>query len=351
MKAVVLVGGAGTRLRPLTYTTPKPLLPIANQAFLERQLTWLAAHGVDEAVLSLGYLPDAFVEHFPESRYGGLTLRYAVEPSPLGTSGGIRFAAALAGINERFVVCNGDVLTGLDLTALVAFHDTHGAEASIHLVQVDDPSAFGVVTRYDDDEVQAFVEKPEPGHAPSNWINAGTYVFEPSVLDRIPTDTMVSIERETFPQLLEERGKLYALASPDYWIDIGTPAKFIEAHTDLLRGALGRPPVDGASEITPEVWIQGEVSIAGDATVVGPTLFGDGAAVRGGAHVRGVVAGAGSLIGERARVEGSVLLAGAHLGADARVDSSIIGPGARVDDGAVVMAGSVIGADTHVELS
>ena len=211
MKAVVLVGGEGTRLRPLTYTTPKPLLPIANQAFLERQLAWLARHGIDEVVLSLGYLPDAFVEHFPDGRFGDLVLHYAVEDEPLGTAGGIRYAAEQAGIDERFVVCNGDVLTGLDLSSLVRFHDEHGADATIHLSQVGDPSAFGVVPTYPDGEVKAFVEKPPRGTAPTNWINAGTYVLEPSVLAAVPPGLTVSIERETFPRMLDRRGRLYAL--------------------------------------------------------------------------------------------------------------------------------------------
>ena len=184
MKAVVLVGGAGTRLRPLTFTTPKPLLPIVNVAFLERQLQWLGSFGVDEAVLSLGYLPEAFTEHFSDERFGDIKLRFVVEREPLGTAGGIRFAAE--GINERVLVCNGDVLTDLDLDAFVAFHEARGAEATISLAQVDDPSAFGVVPTRDDGEVIAFVEKPRREQAPTNWINAGTYVLEPSVLASIP---------------------------------------------------------------------------------------------------------------------------------------------------------------------
>ena len=161
VKAIVLVGGEGTRLRPLTYSTPKPLLPIANVAFIERQLSWLAQHGVTEVTLSLGYLPDAFIEHFAGDRFGDLTLRYAVEDEPLGTAGAIRFAAD--GIDERLIVCNGDVLTDLDLGGMLAFHAERGAEATIALTRVDDPSAFGVVPTREDGEVIAFVEKPPPG--------------------------------------------------------------------------------------------------------------------------------------------------------------------------------------------
>ncbi len=255
MKAIVLVGGEGTRLRPLTYHTPKPLLPIVNVPFLERQLSWLAGHGVDEVVLSLGYLPEAFERHFASGRFGAMRVRWVVEREPLGTAGGIRFAAD--GIDERVVVCNGDVLTDLDLTALVRFHDERAAEATIALTRVDDPSAFGVVPTRDDGEVVAFVEKPPPGKAPTNWINAGTYVLEPSVLARIPSRLTVSIERETFPRMLDMPRRLFAQHSDAYWIDIGTPRKYFEAHADVLAGRVGLPPAPGAVERAAAVWVQG----------------------------------------------------------------------------------------------
>jgi NDP-sugar pyrophosphorylase family protein len=241
MKAVVLVGGEGTRLRPLTLSTPKPLLPIANQAFLERQLGWLAGYGVDEVVLSMGYLPDAFHsqfahDHAGEDVFGDIKVRYAVEDEPLGTAGAIRFAAE--GMTERFIVCNGDVLTDLDLSEMVRFHDERDSQATISLTQVEDPSAFGVVPTRADGQVIAFVEKPAPGKAPSNWINAGTYVLEPAFLDRIPPRLNVSIERETFPRMLAEPRGLYGYAAAGYWLDIGTPAKYLQAHADVLGGRL-----------------------------------------------------------------------------------------------------------------
>ena len=258
----MLVGGEGTRLRPLTLTTPKPLLPVANQVFLDRQLSWLAAHGVDEVALSLGYLPDAFQARFPDGRFVDdsgrvVHLVYAVEPVPLGTAGAVRFAAGHLDVDERIVVCNGDVLTGLDLGALVAFHDDRDAEATIHLAQVGDPSAFGVVPTFGDGEVKAFVEKPPPGCAPTDWINAGTYVLEPSIFERIPAGLCVSIERETFPRLLEQRGRLFAMASDAYWIDIGTVDQYLLVHADLLAGRLGSAPAPGAREAAPGIWTQG----------------------------------------------------------------------------------------------
>jgi mannose-1-phosphate guanylyltransferase len=348
VRAIVLVGGEGTRLRPLTYTTPKPLLAIANQPFLERQLTWLAHHGIDEVILSLGYLPDAFAARFPDDRFGDLALRYAVEDEPLGTAGGIRYAAEVAGIDERFVVCNGDVLTTLDLTEMVGFHDEHGGEATIHLCRVEDPSAFGVVPTRPDGEVMAFVEKPPPGRAPSHWINAGTYVLEPSVLDRIPPRLTVSVERQTFPRMLDRPGRLFARQSDAYWIDIGTPEKYLEAHADVLAGRLGAPPAPGAVETAPGVWQQGSVSIAPDARVEPPVLLGPGVHVASGARVRDAVVGAACSVGEDASVLRSVMLERACLADHAEALDAVVGPEAVLEPGVVAVGGTIIGASATV---
>lgn len=320
MKAVVLAGGEGTRLRPLTYTTPKPLLPIANQPFLEHQLTWLARHGVDEVVLSIGYRPDAFAAHFgADSTFGGLRLRYAVEPEPRGTAGGIAFAAASAGgegFTERFLVCNGDVLTDLDLTALVRFHDEHGAEATISLTRVDDPSAFGVVPTDTDGRVLGFVEKPPPGEAPTDWVNAGTYVLEPSILDGIPPGRAASIERETFPALLARDGKLYAMTSDAYWLDIGTPAKYLQANLDMLAGR--------------------------------DALLGPGVEVSPTATLSACAVGAGALVGDGVSAVRSVILAGARIGPGASVVDSVVGAGATIGEGAVVTGVTIVGPGAAV---
>ena len=348
MRAVVLVGGEGTRLRPLTNTVPKPLLPIAGQPFLERQLTWLARHGVTEAVLSLGYLPDAFREHFGDDEFQGIRLRYVVEDEPLGTAGGIRFAAEQAGIDERFVVCNGDVLTTLDLGALVRFHAEHDAIATIHLTRVDDPSAFGVVPTRDDGAVIAFVEKPPRDAAPTDWINAGTYVLEPSVLERIPRDLTVSIERETFPKLLDEKLRLYALGTDDYWLDIGTPDKYLQAHRDAITGRVGLPPVAGAEEITPGVWAQPGADVAPDATVRAPALLGARSVVESGARVERATLGGDSVVGHDAVVRDAVLLDRAHIEPRARIDSSIVGIGAIVGPGAEIADCSIVGPGARV---
>ncbi len=208
MRAVVLVGGEGTRLRPLTLTTPKQMLPIVEQPMIERVLGQLARHGIDEAVLSLGYKPDAFIDAYPEGSVSGVRMTYAVEHDPLDTAGAIRFAADHAGIDETFVAVNGDVLTDIDIGALVDLHRRHGATGTIALTPVEDPSAFGVVPTDEEGRVTAFIEKPPRDEAPTNLINAGIYVLEPSVLASIAPDVRVSIERETFPALVE-KGSLY----------------------------------------------------------------------------------------------------------------------------------------------
>ena len=323
MKAVVLVGGAGTRLRPLTYTTPKPLLPIANIPFVERQLDWLAEYGVDEAVLSLGYLPEAFTRHFADERHGDMKLRFVVEHEPLGTAGGIRFAAE--GINERLVVCNGDVLTDLDLSAFVAFHEARGAEATISLTQVDDPSAFGVVPTRNDGEVIAFVEKPPRDQAPTNWINAGTYVLEPSALAAIPPRLNVSIERETFPRMLERPGRLYAMRSDRYWLDIGTPTKYFDAQLDVLAGRVGLPPTPDATEAAPGVWVEADAQVDPAAVLEAPVLLGAGCTVAAGARVVHSVVGRGCRIGANAVVRDSVVLEGVDVDAGVEVAHAVLG--------------------------
>lgn len=333
MRAVVLVGGFGTRLRPLTLSTPKQMLPVVDRPMIERVVAHLGAHGVTDAILSLGYRPDAFIGAYPDDLCAGVRLHYAVEPEPLDTAGAVRFAAEAASIDSRFLVVNGDVLTDLDITDLWTRHRASGAEATIALTRVDDPSRYGVVPIGDEPHgvVREFVEKPPPGEAPTHWINAGTYVLEPSVIDRIPAGRPVSIERRTFPELVDD-GSLWALQSDAYWIDAGTPASYLRAQLDLIDGTRG-----AEAAIAPGV-------VVGDGAEISDSVVMDGAAV-----------------GARSRVTGSVLLPGATVGSDAGIDGSIVGPHAVVGDGAhldgltvlgdgvVVAGGTVLGGATLPE--
>ncbi len=311
MKAVVLVGGFGTRLQPLTFTTPKNLLPVVHIPMVERVVSHLAGHGVTEAVLALGYKPDTFLAAYPDSVCAGVRLTYAVEDEPLDTAGAIRFAAGEAGIDERFVVVNGDILTDVDVTRLVRFHDASGAEATIDLHEVEDPSRFGVVVTDVAGQVEAFIEKPDRADAPSNLINAGTYVFEPSVLGRIDVGRRVSVERETFPELVEA-GSLFALDGSAYWLDAGTPETYLQANLDLL-----------ASD--------------------GPGSVHESSTVADSAHLERSVVGAEAIIAEDVTLTEAIVLAGAVIESGARVHRSIVGPGAIVRSGAELLDLTVVG--------
>jgi mannose-1-phosphate guanylyltransferase len=346
VKAIVLVGGEGTRLRPLTLRTPKQMLPIIEQPMLERVLAGLATHGIDEAVLSLRYLPDAFLRAYPAGEAAGVRLTYAVEPEPYDTAGALRFAADVAGIDDTFLVMNGDVLTDLDLPGLIDFHRASGAEGTIRLYPVPDPSAFGVVDIEADGRVRQFVEKPPPGEAPTNLINAGTYVFEAGVLDRIPLGQRTSIERKTFPEMVAD-GTLFAKADPAYWLDTGTPADFLRAHADLLNGTRPGPPCPGAHLIAPGVWATGSPGLDGEA--VAPCFVGAGARIAPGARVEGSVVGRGAVVDAGAVVVGSVLMARTYVGVDARVEGSVLGEDAMVGEGCHLRPISVIGPAVEIE--
>jgi mannose-1-phosphate guanylyltransferase len=320
MHAVVLVGGFGTRLRPLTDQIPKPMLPVGHIPMIERLVRRLARGGVTDVVLALGFKPEPFVETFPDGRCGDVRLTYAVEPEPLDTGGAIRFAADFAGIDSTFVVANGDVMTDLDVAVLLAAHRKASADATIHLIGVTDPSAFGVVELGEGGRIEQFVEKPAPGTEPSNLINAGTYVFEPSVLGLIPEGERVSVERDTFPRLVAA-GSMYGLATDDYWIDAGVPDLYRAANLDLLRG--GR--VHGSCDpIAPGA------NVDPGATLMN-TIVGSGAVIESGTTVVDTVVLPGAFIGARAQVESSLVMG--RVEADATVIEAIIGAHGVVAEG------------------
>ena len=321
MRAVVLVGGFGTRLRPLTYTTPKPLLPVGHRPILEHVLSNLARGGVTDAVLSLGFKPDAFRAAYPDDTCAGVRLRYAVEDEPLDTAGAIRFAAHEAGFGaETILAVNGDVLTDLDVGALVDFHRSRGGEGTIHLTPVDDPSAFGVVPTDERGRVTAFIEKPPRESAPTNLINAGTYVLEPGAIARIVPSGPVSIERQTFPAMVAD-GVLYALATDDYWLDAGRPEQFLRANLDLLDGRRRGAPLDP---------------------------IGPGVVIDPSADVSRTVVGARTRVGANARVSDSVLLDDVGIDAGAVVERSVLGAGVRVGAEAAV-TDAVVGDNERIE--
>jgi mannose-1-phosphate guanylyltransferase len=326
LKSIILVGGKGTRLRPLTYETPKQMLPLVGVPMIECVFEWLGRHGVTDSVLSLGYLPDRFMEAYPTNEIAGVRVSYAVEPEPLDTAGAIRFAATKFGFDETFLVVNGDVLTDLNITTLLEFHRSHGGEATIALHPVDDPSRFGVVPTDDDGKVIAFVEKPPRDEAPTHNINAGSYIFEPSVLDRIPAEGRASVERDTFPALARD-GALYAMADHAYWLDTGTPQAYLQANVDILNGRQG---MHEFTEIVDCSWRAPSATVDVTATLTN-SVVGENCVV--GAHVI---------------LEEAVLLEGAIVQSNCVIRSSIIGPGAVIGRFSELGATCVVGANEHV---
>jgi mannose-1-phosphate guanylyltransferase len=307
VKAIVLVGGEGTRLRPLTYKTPKQLLPVAGVPMLDRAVAHLAAHGVDEVILSMGYKADAFLAAYPDGRCAGVRVRYVVEDEPLDTGGAIAYAADEAGVGSRFLVVNSDVLTDMNFTALIERHEASGALATIGLTPVDDPSRFGVVVTDADGRVTSFIEKPPAGTAPTNLINAGVYVMEPSALDGVERGRRVSVEREVFPAMVDA-GTLFAAEAEGYWIDIGNPTAYVQANLDIA----GNSVVDATAKVDASAVVTDSVILE---------------------HAS---------VGANAVVENSIVGAGATIGVGAVVrEFSVIGPGAAVADGANVSGAQV----------
>ena len=331
MDAVVLAGGLGTRLRPLTNERPKHVLPLVDRPVLAYLLDQLRLAGIERAVLSCGFLPDAIEAEFGSGgeRLGGLRLEYAVEEEALGTAGAIRFAAEAAGIEGAFLALNGDIVSDVDLGVLVERHRAVEASATIALVAVEDPSRYGVVDTAADGAVRSFVEKPSREEAPSNRINAGTYVLEREVLEAVPAGRAVSIEREIFPGLVGHG--LYAFELEGYWLDVGTPESYLAAHRDLLSGAMRSRLEPGAVTIEPDAQIASGV-------VLDPPVWIGAGAVIGADCVIGpnAAVGPGSRVGEGSRVADSVLHPGAEVMAGCVVLGSIVGGTARVAAGTSV---------------
>jgi len=322
VQALILAGGEGTRLRPLTYTVPKPVLPLAGRPHVAYVIDWLVRHGVDEVVVSCGHLAEGMRRALAELE-PGVEIRYAEEPDARGTAGAIRFAEEMIG--ERFLVLNGDVLCDLDLTALISQHERTGARATIALYPVEDPTGYGLVHRQRDGEITEFLEKPTPDRIDTDEINAGAYLLERSVLERIPSDRAVSIEREVFPELIGDG--LYGIRLEGYWIDIGTPERFLEANWDILEGRV--ETVIGERLDSPVMVGEG-CEISPDAELRAPCVVGTNSSVESGAVVERSVLLDGCTVGEGARLVNSILSRGVTVEAGADLDSAVIGQGETV---------------------
>ncbi|MEV0528185.1 NDP-sugar synthase [Streptomyces sp. NPDC050439] len=329
-EAILLVGGKGTRLRPLTVHTPKPMVPAAGVPFLTHQLARARAAGVEHIVLATSYLAEVFEPYFGDGSALGLHIEYVTETEPLGTGGAIRNVASRlrSGPDEPVLIFNGDILTGLDIRALVSTHEESGADVSLHLTKVTDPRAYGLVPTDGTGRVQAFLEKPQtPEEIVTDQINAGAYVFRRSVIDTIPVGRPVSVERETFPDLLAAGAHLQGMVDSTYWLDLGTPQAFVRGSADLVLGRAPSPAIPGRCG---DRLVLPTATVAPDAKLTGGTVVGEHA-----------------VIGEGARVDGSTVLAGAIIEPNAVVTDSLIGAGARVG-ARTVLAGAVIGDGADV---
>ena len=337
MKAIVLVGGQGSRLRPITYSVPKAMVPLRNRPFMGYMFDFLRAGGLSGAVLSLGYLPDPIKDYFDGQDLDGFSIDYAVEDRPLGTAGGIKNAEGYLD-GEPLVVVNGDVLSGANLGEAIEAHEASDALATIVLTSVEDPTAYGLVEVDHDMIVRRFLEKPAADEVTTNLVNAGIYVMQPEVLAMIPAGREVSIEREIFPRLQSE-GRLGAYVSSSYWRDIGTPRSYLAASQDVLSGAVG------AGEGFEYMKVDPSTSRAKGVKILPPVSVAPGCTLGRGATIGGRTAlGRDCVVGEGAVVEGSVLFDGAEVEAGAVVRGSVIGPNARVGQNVIVRGLSVLGA-------
>ena len=344
MKAILLAGGKGTRLRPLTIHTPKPIVPIFNRPFLHYQLDLLKqVPEIDEVILSLNYQPRRIEEIFGDGSDVGIKIRYVVEPAPLGTAGAVKYAGDK--LTESVVVFNGDVLTQLDLGAVIRMHRERQARATIVLTPVEDPSAYGLVETDEGGNIRRFLEKPKPEDITTNRINAGIYVLEPETFDRIPSDVAWSIERSYFPSLVERGETFVGYVYEGYWIDIGTPEKYTQVHYDIMDGRFRAAPFTDLA--APRTAVAPDVRLEEGATIEGPCFIDEGVLIKAGARVGPYsVIGRQTLIEEDASIDRAIIWPNCRIGASAVVQNAIVGRQCHVGRSVSVNGGAVLGDKT-----
>ncbi|HKY20898.1 MAG TPA: NDP-sugar synthase [Vicinamibacterales bacterium] len=344
MKALLLVGGQGTRLRPLTIHAPKSIVPIFSRPFLHYQLDLIKqVPEIDEVILSLNYQPQRIEEVFGDGRDVGIKIRYVVEPAPLGTAGAVRYAAQ--GVTDTIVVFNGDVLTTVDLRQLIAFHRSRQSRATIVLTPVENPTAYGLVETDAASNILRFLEKPKLEEITCDTINAGIYVLEPDTFDRIPPDVAWSIERSFFPSFIERGETFLASIYRDYWIDIGTPEKYMQVHRDIMDGRYAMPPFNGVKGMA---WVAPTAKVDTSAALEGPLFIDDGCRVEAGARI-----GPYTVLGKNVQVEKDANIAGAivwpdtKIGREAQVTDAIIGRSCQIERNVILQRG-VLGDKTSI---
>ena len=344
MKAILLAGGKGTRLRPLTIHTPKPIVPIFNRPFLHYQIDLLKqVPEIDEVILSLNYQPRRIEEIFGDGSDVGIRIRYVVEPAPLGTGGAIKYAGDK--LTESVVVFNGDVLTQINLGEVIALHRARHARATIVLTPVDNPSAYGLVDTSADGAILRFLEKPNPDEITTNNINAGIYILEPDTFDRIPSNVSWSIERSYFPSLIERHETFIGYIYDGYWIDIGTPEKYTQVHRDIMDGRFSAVPFVNASDS--RTVVSPDVRLEEGATIEGPCFIDEGVLIKAGARVGPhSVIGRQTQIEEDASIRNSIIWPNCRVGGNAAIQDAILGRQCHVGRNVSVNGGAVLGDKT-----
>ena len=348
LKAVILVGGEGTRLQPLTYHMPKPMLPVLNRPFLEHTIAYLREYGVESIILTLSYLPEVIRNYFGDGSSLGVRLTYAMEKNPLGTAGAIKNVERHLG--STFVVLNGDIFTGLNLTDIFAFHRHKRAKATIALTWVDNPCAFGVVETDSDGRVKRFIEKPSPDRVTTNWINAGIYILEPEVLGHVPANIHYMFEKGLFPLLLELGEPVYGYPLSGYWLDMGTPEKYLRLNYDLLLSEAKSLLIQALGK--DEVCCDEDVIIHPSAEIVGPAAIGSKCRIGQRVYIKGpVVMGSDCYVGEGASIESAVLWRGVNVGAGARLKQCVVGGNTKIEDNDQVINRVVTSGHTGVAIT
>jgi len=347
LKAVILVGGQGTRLRPITYLNPKPMLPLINRPFMYTFVNWLKSHGLTEIIFSTCYLPSIFSDYFDDGKKFGLDLTYVSEESPLGTCGGVKNVGEHLG-GGPFMVFNGDILTSLDLTGMQKFHREKKADITISLTPVEDPSAYGLVPIDDEGRVKEFLEKPGTDQIVTNLINAGTYMIEPHMMEMAPAGEKYSFERGLFPRALKEGYKVYGYVSNDYWLDVGTPEKYLAAHHDIALGKIKYSyPYP---ELEDEIYLGKDVKFEEGSFQSGPLVVGEGTVIEKGARVAPLsVIGRNCRICKGSKISGAVIFDNCTIGKKCTITDSIISHNVKLGEDVHIGGLSVVGDNTVIQ--
>ncbi|MBC7333096.1 MAG: NDP-sugar synthase [Actinobacteria bacterium] len=347
MKAVILAGGKGTRVRPLTYKTPKPMLPLVNRPFIYNFILWLKSHGLVDIILSTCYLPDVFIDYLGDGSSLGVSLTYVTETTPLGTCGAVKNVERYIG-SDSFMVFNGDVLTSLNLTELIEYHKAKKADITIALTPVEDPTSYGLVPIDEDGRVIEFLEKPSPEEIVTNLINAGTYVIESRIMKLVPSGKPYSFERELFPEALRRGYRVYGFVSNSYWLDVGTPEKYLAAHYDVLDKKIDfKIPYE---EVFQNIYIGRGAQYSKDNFVSGPIVIGEGTVIESKAKIFPLtVIGSNCRISSGTHISGGLIFDNTEIGRNCHIAQAIISKNVKIGESVRVEGFSVVGDDCVIE--